>query len=64
MVCECMEKTENGDICHSNDGCEYQLFGTFDDPIFCGEQEIRDIVLDTPQNPSEDPADDGYSGNT
>lgn len=41
--CICKEIREGGNICHSNDVCECQLFGTFDDPTYCGEDELKEI---------------------
>jgi len=43
MTCTCKEIKDGGNICHSNDGCECQLFGDFDDPVFCGEDELKDL---------------------
>jgi len=43
MTCTCKVIKEGGNICLSNDGCECQLFGDFDDPVFCGEDELKDL---------------------
>jgi hypothetical protein len=42
-VCECKEIAKDGNICHSNDECRFQMFGGFDDPVFCMEAEILDM---------------------
>jgi len=43
IECICKEKMAGGNICHSNDVCECQVFGTFDDPTFCGEEELEEL---------------------
>jgi len=45
MTCICKEIKDGGNICNSNDGCDYQLFGDFDDPTFCGEDELKELGL-------------------
>ena len=42
--CTCKEIVKGGNICHSNDACECQMFEDFDDPVFCMEDEIKDYV--------------------
>ncbi len=49
MTCDCKEPGEGGNVCHSNDVCEYQLFGGFDGPVFCGEDEIKEFDKNNPR---------------
>jgi hypothetical protein len=44
--CKFREEKEGGDICHSPEGCNYQMFGTDNDPIFCAEGEFEKTELD------------------
>ena len=41
--CCCKEIANGGNICHSNDHCDYQMFGAFDDPVFCMDDELKDL---------------------
>ena len=41
---KCIHKVikDGGNICLSNDSCDCKMFGDFDDPVFCGEEELAE----------------------